>query len=66
MLSQGSDQPGHWLSAHWVTKDPGFLPADSKDSNETELMTRLIRPRGYKTFLMLNSTEHKVSSAYKN
>ena len=25
----------------------------------------LIRPRGYKTFLMLNSTEHKISTAHK-
>ena len=24
------------------------------------------RPRGYKTFFMLNSTEHEISSAHKN
>ena len=24
------------------------------------------RPRGYKTFFMLNSTEHEISTAYKN
>ena len=24
------------------------------------------RPRGYKTFFMLNSTEHEISTAHKN
>ena len=27
---------------------------------------KIIRPRGYKTFIMLNSTEHKISTAHKN
>ena len=48
--SEDSDQPGHprpgWsessLSAQWVAKDPRFLNADSKDSNQTGRMPRLI------------------------
>ena len=27
---------------------------------------RMFRPRGYKTFFMLNSTEHEISTANKN
>ena len=30
------------LCAHWVAKDPGFLHADSEDSDQTWLMPRLI------------------------
>ena len=26
----------------------------------------ITRPRGYKTFFMLNSTEHEILTAYKN
>ena len=25
-----------------------------------------VRPQGYKTFFMLNSTEHQISTAHKN
>ena len=36
----------------------------------TKSLIRLLlqkhRPRGYKTFFMLNSTEHKISTAHKN
>ena len=27
---------------------------------------RFTRPQGYKTFFMLNSTEHEISTAHKN
>ena len=30
------------------------------------IMTYKIRPLGYKTFFMLNSTEYKISTAHKN
>ena len=30
------------------------------------LLSYVIRSRGYKTFFMLNSTEHKISTAHKN
>ena len=35
-------------------------------SNEPCKDTLSPRPRGYKTFFMLNSTEHEISTAYKN
>ena len=28
--------------------------------------TYVFRPRGYKTFFMLNSTEHEISTGHKN
>ena len=41
--SEDSDQPGHPpLCAQWVAKDPGFLHADSEDSDQTGRMPRLI------------------------
>ena len=36
-----SDQSS--LCAFWIAKDPGFLHADSKDSDQTVRMHRLIR-----------------------
>ena len=48
-LSEDSDQPGLcpvWsessLGTQWVPKDPGFLHADSEDSDQTGRMPRLI------------------------
>ena len=32
------------LCAQWVAKDPSFLYVDSKDSDQTGLMPRLINP----------------------
>ena len=40
--SKDSDQPGHLLCTHWAAKDPSFLNADSKDSDQTWRMPRLI------------------------
>ena len=42
--SEDSGQPEHppRLCAQWVTKDPMFLHADSKDSDQTGQMPRLI------------------------
>ena len=46
--NEDSDQPGHpvWsessLCAQWVAKDPSFLHADSKDSDQIGWMLRLI------------------------
>ena len=42
--SEDSDQPGLPLSlcAQWVPKDPSFLHADSKDTDQTGQMSRLI------------------------
>ena len=45
--SEDSDQPGHPslinpLCAQWVAKDPRFLHADSKDSDQTGRMPMLI------------------------
>ena len=48
-----------------VTKDPNFLRADSKDSNQTEMMPSLIRPHGHKTSFMLISTKQQISTALK-
>ena len=31
-----------------------------------KVMVTIIRPQGYKTFFMLNSTEHKISTTYIN
>ena len=49
MLSGDGDQPGHLPSLSlccgicgYVTKDPRFFNADSKDSDQTELIPRLI------------------------
>ena len=45
---EDSDQPGHSpslissLCVQWVAKDPRFLHADSNDSDQTGLMSRLI------------------------
>ena len=36
-----SDQSS--LCTQWIAKDPSFLHADSKDSDQTGQMTRLIR-----------------------
>ena len=40
------DQPGHLrqssLCAQWIAKDPSFLNADSEDSDQTELMPRIV------------------------
>ena len=47
--NEDSDQPGHSpvrsessLCPQWVAKDPSFLHADSKDSEQTGRMPRLI------------------------
>ena len=34
--------------------------------NGSHIKTVLYRPQGFKTFFMLNSTEHKISTAHKN
>ena len=34
-------------------------------ADSTEIITTLARPRGYKTFSMLNSVEHEIFSALK-
>ena len=33
---------------------------------ERQTVQALIRPRGYKTFFMLNSAEHGISKAHRN
>ena len=38
----------------------------SAKADQTELIPSLIWLRGYKTFFMLNSTEHELSTAHKN
>ena len=38
---------------------------NSADPVQTYRMGRLIRPRGYKPFFMLNSVEHEILNAYK-
>ena len=38
---------------------------DSDDTDQTVRMRRVICPRGYKTFFMLNSAEHDFFSANK-
>ena len=40
--SAQSDKTEPLLCAHWVTKDPSFLRADSEDSDQTGRMPRLI------------------------
>ena len=35
-------------------------------SDQTSRMVKLIWPRGYKTYFMLNSTEQEISTAHKN
>ena len=47
--SEDSDEPGHppsrirvFACAQWVVKDPSFLQAGSKDSDQTGRMSRLI------------------------
>ena len=35
-------------------------------SKSTQMRESLSKPRGYKTLLMLNSTEHEISTAHKN
>ena len=47
--SEDSDMPGHppslirvFACAQWLAKDPSFLHADSKDSDQTGRMPRLI------------------------
>ena len=53
--SEDSDQPGHQssLCAQWVAKDPSFLHADSKDSDQTGRMPRLIRVFAGRTLISL-------------
>ena len=41
------------------------LLADSEGPEQTVGMHRLVWPRGYKTFFMLNSAEHEIFSANK-
>ena len=46
---------------------PGFVAVDvfvSFIQTFTNAITE--RPRGFKTFFMLNSTEHKIATAYKH
>ena len=52
----------------------GLMLAGSYGSNEPSHMPNIARafepeyesrPRGYKTFLMLNSTEHEISTTHK-
>ena len=41
------------LGAQWVAKDPSFLPADSKDSNQSGRMPRLIRVFAGRSLILL-------------
>ena len=58
--SEYSDQPGRppsrsesTLYAHWVAKDPSFLHANSKDSDQTGRMLRLIWVSDGRTLILL-------------
>ena len=56
-------QPVGQMAAHQHSQDTGSnLSAGSYDRDE-EVSAR---PQGYKTFFMLNSTEHEISTARKN
>ena len=47
-----------------ITISKTQLPKDERRvQTEQEV---IVRPRGYKTFSMLNSTEHDISTAHKN
>ena len=42
-----------------------FLKINSDDPDQTPRSAQLTRPRGYKTFSKLNSTEHEFLPAHK-
>ena len=48
-----------------VRKQP-IIALYFESENELQLYNLEARPRGYKTFFMLNSTEHKILTAHKN
>ena len=43
-----------------------FLKNDECIDGKFVLYENSTRPQGFKTFFMLNSTEHEISTAYKN
>ena len=79
--SKDSDQPGHppsfeqsSLCAQWVAKDPSFLHADSKDSDQAGRMPRQITSLGAHSLcwfchvvahLFSNSWMYETGSNYK-
>ena len=60
---------GSWKIAKTVNKwagtwDLGHITLITSVSEQARFIHKLTRPRGYKTFFVLNSTKHEISAAH--
>ena len=61
--AKGKDQPAHSAQTDETMNQLIRIRSSSEGLEDPAQMPR---PRGYKTFFVLNSTEHEVSTAHKN